>query len=549
MHRPAAYFEDRLKKVSRMSRPAGTASRVLLVALLVVAAVVSGTIVPAEARPPHRPPQPPPGGGEDPGPAPNPSSNCGGLDATEVTSLLTNAVTAVDFPTLAIAVVDRPGNVIGLWLRGSPTLAQQDQAVGLARTGAFFSNDQAPLSSRTVRFVSGLHFPPGIARTGNAALYGIENTNRGCDLNATFNAGKFLPRATSLNGLPCNTSNTSGCGTGPVTGKVVDLSGTPRDTNSGAVNPGGLPVFRGSTLVGGIGVAGVPAGQLAAAEFAAFAAFSGGLTPFPNPLPDPGVVFINGIRLPLVSQTRRPAGVSSGLANGVFSVAPAGGQCAPDGFLVGPIAGTQLSLGEVTQIVQQAIDAANRTRAVIRLPIGQRTRMAIAVGDVDGKILALYRMPDSTVFSVDVAVAKARNVAWFSGPGAGDMPQLPAGTAITNRTISFGAQPLFPAGIDGSGPGPFFNFFQFDTLNPCTQGSATGPNRNGIVFFPGSLPLYKGGTLVGGLGVSGDGVEQDDYVTSLGAQGFLPPRNLQADNFFVNGVRLPFLKFPRNPEQ
>jgi len=37
--------------------------------------------------------------------------------------------------------------------------------------------------------------------------------------------------------------------------------------------------------------------------------------------------------------------------------------------------------------------------------------MVIAVGDVDGKILALYRMPDATFFSVDVAVAKARNVA------------------------------------------------------------------------------------------------------------------------------------------
>jgi len=552
VQRPAAYFEDKLKKEGRMLRPAGTALRVLLVALLAVTAVAAGMVVPAEARPPHRPPPPPPGSGEDPGPAPSPSSSCGGLDSTEVTSLLNNAVTAVDFPTLAIAVVDRPGNVIGLWLRGSPTLAQQDQAVGLARTGAFFSNDQAPLSSRTVRFVSGLHFPPGIARTGNAALYGIENTNRGCDLNVTFNAGKFLPRAISLSGLPCNASNASGCGTGPVTGKVVDLSGTPRDTNAGAVNPGGLPVFRGSTLVGGIGVAGVPAGQLAAAEFAAFAAFSGGaggLTPFPSPLPDPGVVFIDGIRLPLVSQTRRPAGVSPGFANGIFTVAPAGGQCAPDGFLVGPIAGTQLSQIEVTQIVQQAVDAANRTRAVIRLPIGQRTRMAIAVGDVDGKVLALYRMLDSTIFSVDVAVAKARNVAWFSGPGAGDIPKVPAGTAISNRTISFGAQPLYPAGIDGSGPGPFFNLFQFDTLNPCTQGSDPGPNRNGIVFFPGSLPLYKGSTLVGGLGVSGDGVEQDDYVTFLGAQGFLPPRNLQADNFFVNGVRLPFLKFPRNPEQ
>jgi len=42
--------------------------------------------------------------------------------------------------------------------------------------------------------------------------------------------------------------------------------------------------------------------------------------------------------------------------------------------------------------------------------------------------------------------------------------------------------------------------------------------------------------------VSGDGVEQDDYVTFLGAQGFLPPKSLWADNVFVDGVRLPFFE-------
>ena len=97
---------------------------------------------------------------------------------------------------------------------------------------------------------------------------------------------------------------------------------------------------------------------------------------------------------------------------------------------------------------------------------------------------------------------------------------------------------------------PFFDLFANDTLHPCSQGFAPpGTNQNGIVFFAGSLPLYKGSTLAGGLGVSGDGVEQDDYVTFLGAAGFLPPKSLWADNYFVNGVRLPFLKFPRNPER
>jgi hypothetical protein len=127
---------------------------------------------------------------------------------------------------------------------------------------------------------------------------------------------------------------------------------------------------------------------------------------------------------------------------------------------------------------------------------------------------------------------------------------MPSGTAITNRTVSFGAQPLFPPGIDGSGPGPFFNLFLSDVANPCSQGSQpANANQSGIVFFPGSLPLYKNGVLVGGLGVSGDGVDQDDYVTFNGAKGFVPPANIQADNYSIQGVRMPFLKFPRNPEQ
>jgi hypothetical protein len=123
------------------------------------------------------------------------------------------------------------------------------------------------------------------------------------------------------------------------------------------------------------------------------------------------------------------------------------------------------------------------------------------------------------------------------------------GTAVTNRTISFGAQPLYPPGIDGTSPGPFFQLYQSDVATPCRQGSET-PNvrQNGIVFFPGSMPLYRNGQLVGGLGVSGDGVEQDDLVTAAGATGFAPPLDIRADQIEIRGARLPFLKFPRNPE-
>jgi hypothetical protein len=166
-------------------------------------------------------------------------------------------------------------------------------------------------------------------------------------------------------------------------------------------------------------------------------------------------------------------------------------------------------------------------------------------------------MTDSTVFSIDVAASKARNVIYFSGltRQAVDLNQVPMGAAVTNRTIGFGAQPFFPSGINASPPGPFFNLYMQDVANPCTQGfqapSAAWPkfNQSGVVFFPGSEPLYLNGVLVGGLGVSGDGVDQDDYVTAGGAAGFEAPTAIRADQVMINGVRLPYLKFPRNPTQ
>jgi uncharacterized protein GlcG (DUF336 family) len=260
-------------------------------------------------------------------------------------------------------------------------------------------------------------------------------------------------------------------------------------------------------------------------------------------------VVVGGVSLPFVNQTTRPAGVNSGSTAGSFAVGPIAGSLPPEGDLVGPSGGSGgLTQADVAKIVQQAKAAANLTRAAIRLPNGSRTRMSIAVADLDGTILALHRMADGTYFSIDVAAAKARNVIWFSSGGNTDLPGVPSGTAVTNRTISFGAQPLFPPGIDGAGAGPFFNLFMQDTANPCTQGSQpAGPNQSGVVFFPGSLPLYKNGVLVGGLGVSGDGVDQDDYVTFQGAQGFLAPDSIHADTVVIKGVRLPYLKFPRNP--
>jgi uncharacterized protein GlcG (DUF336 family) len=501
------------------------------------------------------------GGGGSSSNSLNPPVTATPLTAAEVTSVVQNAVLSVDAP-MVIAVVDRTGTVLAVFeTLGAPTTSTgnfgetwsaQDLAVGLARTAAFFSNDDAPLSSRTVRYISGIHFPPGIAGTPNADLYGIENTNRGCTLSDNYLPGQALNPSLSLEGT---------YGPGIITGKADT-----NDSDPTAVNPGGVPLFNGGA-VGGIGVVST---SIAAAEYAAYSgAMNSGLLPTPSQLPPPGVVIIGGVAVPFVDQTVLPTGMSPGsmatYTAGMYSIPAIGGSLPPDAFLVGPNAGSALSRSDVNEIIMNAIATANITRAVIRLPPGTRTRMTIAVSDLDGTILGLYRMPDGTVFSADVAASKARNVVWFSTTGVSDLPGVPAGTAVTNRTISFGAQPLFPPGIDGSGDGPFFPLYLYDTNNPCTQGPSSGafpPNTNnmsGVVFFPGSLPLYRNGVLVGGLGVSGDGVDEDDFVTAgavnaacglggpCGVPDFQAPVNIRADQIVIENVRLPYQKFPRNP--
>src|SRR5690348_266480 len=477
------------------------------------------------------------------------------LQVSDVQNIVQAAVNSVNVD-MVVAVVDRAGFVLAVFhTQNAPTTSAgnfgqtqnaNDLAVALARTGAFFSNDQGPLSSRTVRFISGIHFPPGVANQPPADLYGIENTNRGCTLINDPNFQSKVPPSLALGG---------GFGPGVITGKA-DVN----DSDAAAVNPGGVPIFYKNVVLGGIGIV-TSASDPSVAEFAAFTGSTTartGPTDTFGPTPAaPGVVFIGGIALPFVTQTSLPAGLSAGpvAGTGSFLVVPTSSQGQPpEGDLITPAAGPigGLSATEVTQILDNAEATANATRAAIRLPIGSRTRMVIAVADLDGAVIGLRRMFDSTVFSIDVAVTKARNMVYFNSASrtAADLNGVPMGTSVTNRTIGFGAQPLYPPGIDGSGAGPFFNLYTMDLANPCTQGfqaGAANANKSGIVFFPGSAGLYRNGTLIGGLGVSGDGVDEDDYVTNGGAAGFEAPTATRADQVTDQGVRLPYFKFPRNP--
>jgi hypothetical protein len=71
--------------------------------------------------------------------------------------------------------------------------------------------------------------------------------------------------------------------------------------------------------------------------------------------------------------------------------------------------------------------------------------------------------------------------------------------------------------------------------------------KNGLQIFAGGIPLYRGNTLIGAIGVSGDGIEQDDLIAAAGANLFPPPDAMRSDRFFVRDVRLPFVKFPPRP--
>lgn len=83
----------------------------------------------------------------------------------------------------------------------------------------------------------------------------------------------------------------------------------------------------------------------------------------------------------------------------------------------------------------------------------------------------------------------------------------------------------------------------FSFLTSKTEERFFAPLRNDN----SSVPLYRSGVLVGGPGISGDGVDQDDFVAAGGSASFEALAAIRADQVTVQGVRLPYLKFPSNP--
>ncbi len=610
-----------------------------------------------------------------------PAANLQLLNTADVATLLQRAAAASASNDAIIAIVDRGGRLLGLRVESgvSPNLLNDnglfsfaaDGAIALARTAAFFANNGAPLTSRTVQFISqstitqrevesipgitdpnstlrgpgyvapvgpGGHFPPNINFTPQVDLFEIEHTNRDGLVNPGADHILGTPDDVALSSrfnIPTDLLTKGATLTAPQSYATLRFGLTNASSRGVATLPGGIPIYKNGVLVGGIGVffpgkTGFATEENSSlsttydpskpdrsleAEYIAFSAVGGssgagasigtigGVPPLPGfDLPF-GRIDLVGITLDLFGPGGRN-GVPTLLAFGrnLGTGNPNDGTNAPidaagnilsgglpvaDGNLVVPHEGTEalhLTTADVNQIIAQAISQASLTRAAIRLPLGSRAKFVIAVSDTQGNLLGLFRQQDATIFSIDVAVAKARNVAYYANPAqlqaVDQVPGVPAGAAFTNRTFRYLGQPRFPEGINGQAPGPFSQLndggannttaqqigprlpasaYQsvvgFDSFNPGTnfRDPFNLANQNGIVFFPGALPLYKkddkgNNILVGGVGISGDGVDQDDVATAAAARGFAPPLNLQSDQYFYNGVRLPFQKSNRNPE-
>jgi uncharacterized protein GlcG (DUF336 family) len=207
----------------------------------------------------------------------------------------------------------------------------------------------------------------------------------------------------------------------------------------------------------------------------------------------------------------------------------------------------RLSADEVAGIISLAAARSAITRAGIRLPVGTAAKVFITVVGNPGAtgqpppILGVFRTGEATIFSWDVAVQKARTAFFFSN---NDL-------AESSRTVGFLAQRYYPPGIDGNQPGPYFGLqeaFLIDAFLAVThQGRANPYLPNQITIFPGGFPLYRKGVLIGAIGVSGDGVDQDDIIAASGCANFLAPTEIRADQFIYRGARMPYAKFPRNP--
>lgn len=514
------------------------------------------------------------------------------------------------------------GRGVGGGLENVNVLPDGFAAIAKAVTGAYLSSEGNAFSTRTAGQIVQQQFNPGEIGQPSGPLFGVQFSQLSCsDLMRRDSDGLAGPKRSPLGlaadpgGLPLYRNGLLVGGIGVISDATYSLDLDITDFDSDADE---LVALAGAS--GFAAPVDVRANRITADGRTLRYVDSDALVA--NPAAAPAFAALPGslLAVPGYNAAVVRAGVAFGTAasgvradNGSF--ADQRGYVLVDAGNVNrypPRAGTDgfLSAAESTQILRSALDIANRARAQIRRPTGTAAQVTIALVDTQGEVLGLVRTPDAPVFGTDVALQKARSAMFFSSPTAGaelsalpdanylsppatsaiapyvgnlrallnDPTALANGLAYSNRAIGNLARPSFPDGVIGAAGGPlskplpawspFTVGLQLDLSYNAIVAAAGGglgvgctglPKlRNGLQIFPGSVPVYRGGQLVGGLGVSGDGVDQDDMIAFLGLAnagtalangvGNAPP-GIRADTLEPAGTgsRLRYVQCPQSP--
>jgi uncharacterized protein GlcG (DUF336 family) len=183
-----------------------------------------------------------------------------------------------------------------------------------------------------------------------------------------------------------------------------------------------------------------------------------------------------------------------------------------------PLSG--LTPSEARAIFAKCKEVAAATPSSVR---GTTTKMWCAVVDREGTLLLVNATDtggtphaplgsDAWRGSIEIAIAKAYTAVAFSSNEQA-LDSRAVGLATRLDVPALGA----PNPGTNAGPAPLFGLGNTNPYRPLSgtpQDDALGKRHHGIVTFAGGQPVYhcELGTLLGAVGVSGDGVDEDDAV-------------------------------------